>query len=1362
MASSTISPLGGTKGIRGTRGLPMAKVPKLVGTPNPSTWSKILDNLNRLGYGSNAVIQDIVEGRVDRPKFEAWWKGVTLQEKTLGTDILTAAGWDPDSRLGQIAKTVSGLGIDIAADPTTWVGTGVTNFGKLSKIFSGARKLEGGVKALKGGKYWPAIETAMAAKKKLSLGPTLAERAARRQWALITMFGHPVTTRKVDVAVAKALGVAGTWASHTAMGNFARRLFTTKTGNPRLDRLILHMERGKSYGSAAVVSDVAEIAKSGIKLSKTQIDDVVKLLDKKYRTAVATELESKVLQKATFKEMVPIAKTVVVELKKLRYALGQTVGEGWRKVLDDFLPHDPGVAKALALKGKEHIGVIIEDLLKGKRGYGKKAGLPLHRALFDAVAQQTHGVPTSEMLDKRILGLKQVRLAMDKAQDEATEDFLRQARARLESGAEVPGVQRDLVDRALNGDRTGPAGELWRQAREIAFDMPATESIADPAMQGLGNLARAIGEETRPIGIKQMGKLAETEVQSARQLRREILNSIDSVATELERSPQFEARIQETLAKIGDRMTPELATEIRGEAAKLVNAAAEEQTVIIREMLANPAVRYQRGARIANRMEASIADIRKIRGELESAVPAVEWVKQETERIVTRKMEKILVGADPNAKRMVELFSAGMKKFWEQEEALGLIKNQVESYFPHILHPDMQKLIITTVKENPVYRKVWDSYLKNSLSRKFTDLDVFTINEMLRKGDLAPEGFKAIFKDQTFIEKAMKIQPEEAEFFITNPLVAYMVRGERSVKAVAAQRFKNTVMQLERQGGFSKKILSANDDAAIRIAVAENPGCMAYLVRTDLEDLNLPAKLVHDIENGGQFTLFDPEDIKEITKLNPKAKKLTAFVMPEEVIQELNRVMPVSINRSEYREFVKISLWLNSRFKAWTLGIFPAYHLRNMMGNVWLSWLGGLKNPARYGQAWDLQKAANKWMRTGDKTALRALRYVNEATGQVMDGFEAFDAVRRYSVYNSGQYASDMAMTAMDMMKPKGFVHRIKGVPVAPILDPGSSQVIAWGQKAGSLVENNARLALFIDQWTKGANIEDAADHVAKYLFDYNNISNAMKTARQHFVPFVTWYINNVPLEIAEMVQHPGKFLWLEKARQEIMSGKRPVPDELMPEYVSENWGFQYSRKGNRVKYLLIGSWLPAGDLPRLAAAASSPENMASYIASFASPFLREPMEQLINKDLYFKTQIERYKGEKAVVGPFVMSKRSAHILRNIRLINELDRLNPGGYMTWIGVKTGALPASALTAGRPHKIELDTAEKWAKLLGVKPAIVDIEQRKRIREIEIGKNLGMLRAALSKVREGGLAQEGRDIEKAIKEQESELGVVREYR
>ena len=158
----------------------------------------------------------------------------------------------------------------------------------------------------------------------------------------------------------------------------------------------------------------------------------------------------------------------------------------------------------------------------------------------------------------------------------------------------------------------------------------------------------------------------------------------------------------------------------------------------------------------------------------------------------------------------------------------------------------------------------------------------------------------------------------------------------------------------------------------------------------------------------------------------------------------------------------------------------------------------------------------------------------------------------------------------------------------------------------------------------------------------------------------------NIPLQLEHLIREPGKYAGLEKVIRSIeqisMGDSKPANEKYLSDYIKNNTAMRagYNEKEKIYYYFLLGNWLPSFQMQDFL---SQPmENLMQML----TPVLKTPMEMLVNKSLFFRNTlgdyqtIENYPGESINFLGFNMPKKSATFLRNIRLLNELDKLNPG------------------------------------------------------------------------------------------------------
>ncbi len=114
------------------------------------------------------------------------------------------------------------------------------------------------------------------------------------------------------------------------------------------------------------------------------------------------------------------------------------------------------------------------------------------------------------------------------------------------------------------------------------------------------------------------------------------------------------------------------------------------------------------------------------------------------------------------------------------------------------------------------------------------------------------------------------------------------------------------------------------------------------------------------------------------------------------------------------------------------------------------------------------------------------------------------------------------------------------------------------------------------------------------------------------------------------------------------------VDKRLIPEFIREQVGIPIRTDENgNPEYFLLGGWLPAGDLEIL----TRPSGPFDRAVQLLSPFIKEPIEQLTNFDLFLKRRIEEFPSEKQRFLGLNVRRRIVKTIRVIRALSEADRL---------------------------------------------------------------------------------------------------------
>jgi hypothetical protein len=388
-----------------------------------------------------------------------------------------------------------------------------------------------------------------------------------------------------------------------------------------------------------------------------------------------------------------------------------------------------------------------------------------------------------------------------------------------------------------------------------------------------------------------------------------------------------------------------------------------------------------------------------------------------------------------------------------------------------------------------------------------------------------------------------------------------------------------------------------------------------------------------------------------VTKLNPSLKNL-AF--PAEVASEIGRVtqfyMDPAYHKDVWGDFLKTYDNIQDLWKKTQLVYFPKYHLRNAVGNVWNNYLAGVK-PENYPKAAALQ-AFRKFRYDPTKggvvrQAINTLGIKTEDASRLIDGME------RLGVVNQGWFASDISETlAKSIAKPS-------------LMDKGMA--------VGTTIENNARVAHFLEMTARGKTAEEAALSVKKFLFDYGDLTYLERSVLKRIMPFYSWTRKNIPLQLEAIYNTPEKF-----APIAIPLRQREPNDLLRMKYGNPNLynslPVELRRTADSVTYIPLEGLLPAADLAKIPDTGkflydlltmwlpSKKDSMKLPLATdLLSPFIKTPIELGLNKQMYNDMEIQQRDYQNEPLWGIDIPVRLKYLLTTVipaaRVVREIDKV---------------------------------------------------------------------------------------------------------
>ncbi|MCW8132665.1 MAG: hypothetical protein KIS92_20120 [Planctomycetota bacterium] len=186
-----------------------------------------------------------------------------------------------------------------------------------------------------------------------------------------------------------------------------------------------------------------------------------------------------------------------------------------------------------------------------------------------------------------------------------------------------------------------------------------------------------------------------------------------------------------------------------------------------------------------------------------------------------------------------------------------------------------------------------------------------------------------------------------------------------------------------------------------------------------------------------------------------------------------------------------------------------------------------------------------------------------------------------------------------------------------------------WTREIPEFMQNWERLSMFHSRLVKGDSVEAAGAAVDAALYNYKRVSPFVDMARKTgLMPFATWASKNVPAQLELLVTRPGQFAALLHARQAIQAGVPGVDERNLPAYLKDKFNVVYERdQEGKVHFLTANGLIPMVDVPYLL-----DSGMQEYFEHAFGPIPKALAEQVFNRDMFTKHDIERFDGEMGIL----------------------------------------------------------------------------------------------------------------------------------
>lgn len=492
---------------------------------------------------------------------------------------------------------------------------------------------------------------------------------------------------------------------------------------------------------------------------------------------------------------------------------------------------------------------------------------------------------------------------------------------------------------------------------------------------------------------------------------------------------------------------------------------------------------------------------------------------------------------------------------------------------------------------------------------------------------------------------------------------------------------------------------------------------------------------------------FSKED-EFLTKIGKSAETLRFHPA---VAARVEKFLGAAINDDATSDAMKAYDSLQNLWKASVTSVFPSFHGRNALSNVFLHFNDiGLHslNPGTHATATQLvvldkklQTLTTNAMKVGateaDKAAVHDLltkKIFTDATGNpwtfgelrkvMKDNNVAFNRNIAGSIdINKGPNEIVNALFPMSGKDVKGLAK--KALPISQDFKP-----FEIGRDVGNAIESQARALDFIVNLRATGDVSLAAARTKQFLFDYQNLTTFEKTFMRRVMPFYTFTRKNLEQQVNTFLTAPGRTaaqIHILSNIGDAISGQKLTDEEqaALPDWIKSGIALVKKKEGSQVE--IYGS---------LATPLEAPFNaiQSNQILSSMSPLLKIPLEAGSGYDFFRGKPISEVTNATAY-------KNAPKAVQDLIGYTEVTGKKADGtkYTLYMSLRPemmhfiGALPPTSRVLTTLGQLETENVSTQSKtlqqLIGLKPYSFDIQQEQQKRENELKSKLqGLLTTA----------------------------------
>ena len=368
---------------------------------------------------------------------------------------------------------------------------------------------------------------------------------------------------------------------------------------------------------------------------------------------------------------------------------------------------------------------------------------------------------------------------------------------------------------------------------------------------------------------------------------------------------------------------------------------------------------------------------------------------------------------------------------------------------------------------------------------------------------------------------------------------------------------------------------------------------------------------------------------------------------------------------------------LTNGWKALTLGLFPSFHTRNELDDLFRATAYG-------GMHWSIIPSAIEVQTAGTALA-RGAPKVYKLAGKEYTAAELKTLALKHNVTDAG-LVGDIA----------------EHLDLAVKSNNPAKWAVDLGRRVGTARENSTRMALFMDRLARGDAPQAAALFTNKILINYTLKTRFEREFAQRLFPFYMYTARNTPLQFEYLLKRPGVAAGVQKLREEA-AGDRELgaSGAQLPGFLARGLPIHVGESEGIPLYGRLEGQLGISDL-------DTPFGALEKGVGLLNPFISTPLEMASNRDFFMGKELADPNvplESKNFLGLPVSQRFALPPLQLVRLLTELDRANPGNVFgttdegpAWnpelrreYDQPPGWMRAAATFFGRPYAVADESA-----------------------------------------------------------------------